>query len=139
MLLLDFLKENLHVNIDVPEWKSTILQMKVNMKLDPNEIDCTGGIQCKVTMCNIMEEVIFSDREAYVFSYEKGFLILGPSKSELPLIAIINKRHIKSIESRTKFTKMIVTIKTDDNLYDFKTAKKDGSAMEKLANSLRNT
>lgn len=139
MLLLDFLKENLNVNTDVPEWRSTILQMKVNMKLDPDTFECTGGMQCKVTMCNIMEEVIFSDREVYVFAYEKGFLILGPSKNELPLVAIINKRHIKSIESRTKFTKMIVTIKTDDNLYDFKTAKKDGSTLEKLANSLRNT
>ena len=133
----DFLKDNLSINIDAPEWKSTLMQMRVAINFDPDTLECLGAFYCKFALSDLLDEKIFSDREGYIVITNKGGLILAPSREELPLVATMTKKDIRSIEAKNKFTKTIVTVRTIDHIYDIKVAKKDGAELEKMLNKVR--
>lgn len=138
MVLIDVLKNTLGLDVDSPEWKSTLLQMKVTLKWEPETLECVGGFACKFTQSDLLDERMFTDREGYVICSVKGVVLLAPAKDELPLVAAITKKDIKSVEAKNKLTKAIVTVKTLNHIYDFKTAKKDGAELEKQLNKVRN-
>lgn len=137
MNLIDVLKNNLALDVDAPEWKSTLLQLKVAIGYEPDKLECTGGFACKFTQSDLLDEKMFTDREGYVICADKGVILLAPTKGELPLVASITKKDIKAIESKPKFMKCIVTVRTLNHIYDFKTSKKDGAELEKELNHLR--
>ena len=138
MQLLNMLQDTYNIDTNSHEWKSTLMQVKIYLKIDPQTIECVDSVACRFSQSDILYSELISERDVYAFGTEKGLLLLGPSTTELPFVAVIPKKEIKSIESRSKFTKMIVTIKTESVIYDFKTAKKDGPRLEKMVNKLRN-
>ena len=68
---------------------------------------------------------------------EKGAVLLAPSREELPLVATLGRKDIKSVEARNKFTKCIVTVRTNNHIYDFKLPKKEGADLEKQLDKAR--
>ena len=138
MNLFDILRDNLSVNPDSPEWKSTIMQLKVVLKYEPDTLECTSAFALKFTQSDLLDEKMFSDRAGYVIFTVKGAILLAPSKEELPLVATLTSKDIKSIEATKKLTKAIVTVRTNNHIYDFKVSKKDGDEFEKQLNKARN-
>lgn len=139
MNLFDILRDNLSADPDSPEWKSTIMQLKVVLKYEPDTLECTSGFALKFTQSDLLDEKMFSDRTGYVIFTARGAVLLAPSREELPLVATLTSKDIKSIEARKKLTKAIVTVRTNNHIYDFKLSKKDGDEFEKLLNKARNT
>ena len=139
MLLLDILHETYNIDTNAHEWKSVLMQAKIYLKIDTENIECFDSIIGRFSQTDFLYNELISEREVYAFGTEKGLLLLGPSTTELAFVAVIPKKEIKSIESRIKFTKCIVTIKTKDVIYEFKTAKKEGPRLEKMVNKMRNS
>ena len=137
MNVTEVLRDNLGLNVDSPEWKSTIMQLRVVLKYDPDTLECTHGYVCKFTQSDLLDERMFTDRDGYIVITVKGAILLAPSREQLPLVATLTYKDIKSIEARNKFTKAIITVRTNNHIYDFKVAKKDGGELEKQLDKCR--
>ena len=137
-MLFDEVLEQLAVKADSPEWKRAKTQLYVNLGIDTEKTECTGGQAVKFIQKTIRGEVEIGEREGYVFALSNGLLVVCPAVDDMPLTVLIEKKLIRIVESEAKLLRSCVIVKTNDILYELRVPKKQVDTLEKLVNRVRN-
>ena len=130
--------QSIGVNPDAPEWSRAKTQLYVNLGIDTEKVDCLGGQAVRFTQKSIRGTVKIGEREGVVFEISSGLMIVCPAVDDMPLTILVDRKLIRIVEAESKLLKSCVTVKTNDELYEFKVPKKQVATLEKMINKVRN-
>lgn len=137
MQLLEVLIAEGSINIESQEWQRVIKQLHVQLSLDLDKLEFYKCYACKFTLKGNRNTVKIAERSGFFVSAKQGILILCPSTTDLPLTIFVDKKTIRVVEHDIKLLKAEVNVKTNDEVFCFKSGKKQVAEIEKEINKVR--
>ncbi|MBR4555462.1 MAG: hypothetical protein IKO27_07700 [Ruminococcus sp.] len=137
MELLEVLKTDSSINLDSPEWQRVLRQLHIQMTIDVDKLDYYKCLPCKFALKSINGSTKISDRPGFFLSAKQGMLIICPSTTDLPITMFIDKKGIRVVQSEIKLLKSEIDVKTNEDMFVFKSNKKGCQDIEKEVNKVR--
>lgn len=120
------------------KWQFALKHIYVNFPVDVKGLNCIEGYPCYFARYTITGRVDIGETEGFVIATDAGLLIICPAEDDFPVNEWVSKKLIRIVEAETKLFKAYVRVKTNDNVYSFRTDKKTVKDVERMANRVRN-
>lgn len=130
--------KNVAGDISSKAWDFAIKHMYINFNaVNVKTLDFIDGYSCVFSKGTITGSLIVNDTPGYIFGSKLGILIVCPIENDFPIVDFISNKAIRVVEAERKLFKAYVRVKTNDNMYIFKTDKQNLSTIEKFVNRIR--
>lgn len=118
-------------------YRSAILQMRVNLKLEESQLKCSSVTEIVYWEIDSVGNATTPERDGVICCTEKGLLFLCPADDAIATAKLVRKFDIRVYGYKSKLFKTIFTIKLSDGGICFSVPKKIAGTLDKEIEKVR--